>query len=121
MGKSVEDKKPSNWPEDVQYLSLPTGSKSLTPAQKAQYCSFLTPPHNASPSKTVKITPITDSAHPAYGQSGLFARTKIAANTWVLDYTGHVHTEAESDPTSDYDLSLSREEGLSIDAARSGS
>lgn len=37
-----------------------------------------------------------------------------------MDYIGFVHTEAESDPLSDYDLSLDAVKGISIDASRFG-
>jgi SET domain-containing protein len=38
----------------------------------------------------------------------------------VLDYLGFYHTAEESDPKSDYDISLDRESGVSIDAQSMG-
>ncbi|SCV73466.1 BQ2448_7392 [Microbotryum intermedium] len=68
-------------------------------------------PSNQPPSRfptTVHIRPITDAAHPARGQFGLFANAKIPPRTWIRDYLGVVHPEQDVDPTSDYDLCLAR-------------
>lgn len=53
----------------------------------------------------VIIRKINDTAHPANGQMGLFAKAKINPNTWLADYLGEAHV-IERD--SDYDLSLCR-------------
>jgi SET domain-containing protein len=83
----------------------------------------------------VKITPISTSAHPANGQSGLFATKDLKPGTFILQYLGEIHASSASpthprsrtpnadiDPHahSDYDLSLDREHGIGIDAAKSG-
>lgn len=52
--------------------------------------------------KMVSIRRITDSSHPAYGQHGLFANRKIAANSWIIDYVGLVESAANESKTSDY-------------------
>jgi len=54
----------------------------------------------------IKITKITDPAHPACGQCGLFAAKKISPKTWILDYTGVVHDQFGTDLLSNYDLCL---------------
>lgn len=38
----------------------------------------------------------------------------------MLDYLGVYHTAGESDPNSDYDISLDRESGVAVDAAGCG-
>lgn len=37
-----------------------------------------------------------------------------------MDYVGVVHTEAETNEASDYDISLDREDGISVDASTAG-
>ncbi|KAG1667235.1 hypothetical protein FOA52_009800 [Chlamydomonas sp. UWO 241] len=51
-----------------------------------------------------KASKIAVAGHPAFGQYGLFAAAKITGGELILNYCGRVHTEAESDPTSDYDI-----------------
>lgn len=53
------------------------------------------------------IRKISDATHPANGQRGLFARSKIKPNSLIIDYLGEVHTD---EPDSNYDLSLSRQQ-----------
>lgn len=38
----------------------------------------------------------------------MFALQRVERGTWLRDYLGLVHTEAEKDPASNYDLSLDR-------------
>ncbi|PWN23026.1 hypothetical protein BCV69DRAFT_296987 [Microstroma glucosiphilum] len=103
---------PVNWPEDVSYLAEACSpSPNLSPEHKRIFCSPLpadSPFHPAllrSQDWTV-IKPITSPAHPAYGQSGLFAKKAIPPRTILLLYFGQVHTEEESDESSDYDLGV---------------
>ncbi|KDN53580.1 hypothetical protein K437DRAFT_206201, partial [Tilletiaria anomala UBC 951] len=58
--------------------------------------------------------------HPAAGQYGLFACTRIPPRTALAPYLGVVHTEDESREESEYDLQLERIP-LGIDATHAGS
>lgn len=70
----------------------------------------------------MKIKKIAVTDHPAFGQCGLFANLNLQPGQWVLDYIGYVHPAVETDPDSDYDLSLDRElqGGVGVDARRMG-
>ncbi|TVY85699.1 hypothetical protein LAWI1_G009032, partial [Lachnellula willkommii] len=122
---------------------------SKTLSQQA-LASLKTPPKDSSlippstpkgPSPLVKISPITTSSHPAYGQSGLFAASDLKPGQFILQYLGMMHasptpntnTNTNSDSAdsegahdddphahSDYDLSLDRELGIAIDADKMG-
>ncbi|KAJ1310188.1 hypothetical protein OPQ81_006932 [Rhizoctonia solani] len=63
---------------------------------------------------------IDNPSHPAFGQRGLFASGKIAANSFILPYVGEIHTDDRQD--SDYDLSLHRvnEISIGVDASKKG-
>ncbi len=50
--------------------------------------------------------PVRQVPHPAAGQCGLFACARIPPNTFLGPYLGVVHTEAESNEESNYDLRL---------------
>ncbi|KAK4050639.1 hypothetical protein OIV83_003365 [Microbotryomycetes sp. JL201] len=71
---------------------------------------YCTPsPSTPNPPPKVHIRLIADDKHPAHGQRGLFnGPRKLEPGTWIRDYVGIVHTELDSDPTSDYDLTLER-------------
>lgn len=86
------------------------------------------PPTNAeyltaasSPSQLVRITLIKDPSHPAHGQHGLFSTQTLQPDTFILFYIGFTHTKEDTDPNSDYDLSLDRELGIGVDATNMGS
>jgi SET domain-containing protein len=95
----------------------------------------------------VKIAQITDPAHPAYGQAGLFAAKDLKPGSFIIEYLGVIHSSPPPFPSptstspsiststtplpkqapdphasSNYDLSLDRDPALSlaIDAATSG-
>lgn len=118
---------PQNWPSDLPYLrapyysqKFPNASKDVLIISKAQLpageqARAVTPPYS-----NVKITPISDSNHPANGQYGLFANQNHAPGSFVLPYLGYVHDQAEIDESSDYDLSLDREHGIGVDASKMG-
>jgi len=44
----------------------------------------------------------------------------LVPDSFVLFYLGFVHGEADSDPCSNYDLSLDRELGVGVDATKMG-
>lgn len=125
---------PKGWPPSTPYLTAPVYSPSLTPAHLT---ALRTRPRDIpeNPANTPKgpcnlgrITPITSPAHPANGQSGLFASKDLKPGTFILQYLGEIHasvTDSESvakDPhaSSDYDLSIDRELGIGIDADKKG-
>ncbi|BGP26872.1 hypothetical protein JCM10295v2_005834 [Rhodotorula toruloides] len=101
---------PPHFPPTVQYLTTPSPSRLLPPAHRTTFCSPCPPSLLPNPPPRVAIRKIDDFRHPANGQSGLFnaSNKPIPRGTWIRDYLGFVHTEAESDPLSDYDLSLQR-------------
>lgn len=113
--------KPGNWPSQVTYITRNIYSKKIDAAVLNEIL-----PKSAGAgtsggvSKLVKIKLITDKAHPACGQYGLFSARKLTSKCHVLDYMGFVHSDLESDPTSDYDISLDSGLGIAIDAQRWG-
>lgn len=124
---------PKNWAEGFPYLASPAYSPSLS---KAQLQSLRTKPAHATtegdareiprdlkpgPCPNVKITPISDTRHPANGQSGLFANRPLAPGSLILPYLGEVHPAGSSaHSSSDYDLWLDRGGDVAVDAARMG-
>lgn len=44
----------------------------------------------------------------------------MSPDSFVLPYLGYVHSRAETDESSDYDLSLDREHGIGVDASQMG-
>lgn len=122
-----QSEKPKNWPSSVTYISKCVYSKQLPRETLTQLTSgniAQSPQQQQNTpggvSKLVRIKPITDERHPACGQFGLFSACKLPANTHILDYMGYVHPNFESDPTSDYDISLDSGLGVAIDAQRIG-
>ncbi|KAF2445723.1 hypothetical protein P171DRAFT_431118 [Karstenula rhodostoma CBS 690.94] len=118
---------PKNWPTHVPYLRLPSYSKGLTDdamsvlvLAKADLPSGEEARQVAAPYSNVKITSIGDESHPAHGQYGLFASQNLQPGAFLLPYLGYVHDHSETDEKSDYDLSLDRDYGLSVDASLTG-
>lgn len=121
---------PKNWPPQITYLTAPVHSARIT----ATHLSQLRQPRDAStdpviaaaptPCPLVRIAHIASPTHPAHGQYGLLATRSLAPGSFILLYQGRLHTGAavDTDEASDYDLSLSREDGgLALDAAQMGS
>ncbi|KAI0129409.1 SET domain-containing protein [Xylariales sp. AK1849] len=122
---------PRNWPIVSAYLSQPAVSPYLT---RAQLQSFKTCPVDLAteiprtlpkgPSGLVKITPITDTSHPAKGQAGLFAARPLPPGSLILPYYGIIHSSLPphnvAHEKSDYDLWLDHEMGLAVDAGKAG-
>lgn len=118
-------KTPKGWPQQgVVYLSQPLCSKTLSKetiqALHHKPASEQVLPKASGPSQLVRISPIKDHNHPANGQFGLIAAQNLAPSSFIICYHGYVHSEKETDPTSDYDLCLNRELGIGIDAAKMG-
>jgi hypothetical protein len=117
-------KVPKEWPEDVVYLAQPLYSKTLSKEvlqalhHKPESEQVLS--KTSVPSLLVRISTIKNQKHPANGQFGLFATQNLAPSSFIICYHGYVHSEIDTDPTSDYDLCLSRELGVGIDAAKMG-
>lgn len=120
---------PEDWPASVQYLRRPRLSSAVTPdLQKALrtptratagYAKVAEP---GSPNPLVRIIPITAPTHPAYGQHGLFATERLPPDSFILTYNGLLHTNdlSDTDLESNYDISMDRELGLSVDATHMG-
>lgn len=122
---------PVNWPSDIEYLRQP----QVSPAVSAVALKLLNTPTSATaaharlaissipfPNPHVRITPVHDPQHPANGQAGLYALKHLAPDTLILPYIGRLHTnnDQDTDPSSSYDISLDRDLGLALDAAKAG-
>lgn len=119
MGRASNDLLPSNWPLNVQYTTKNIYSKNIpsevlvkitgkTSAVQAN-SNPKVPPQTAKHVANVggvRIKAISEKSHPACGQYGLFAAKKLKPGSHVLDYMGFVHTDKESNSTSDYDITL---------------
>ncbi|TLD28377.1 hypothetical protein PspLS_03316 [Pyricularia sp. CBS 133598] len=122
--------------------SAPLRSPALTPTQLT---AIRTPPCTTAsttqhstiptsfprgPNPAVEIRPITDPHHPANGQAGLFATRCLEPGSLILPYLGEIHPGADTTDDgdeeiydyskSDYDLWLSRDADVAVDAARCG-
>lgn len=118
---------PKGWPSKTVYLHAPSISKKLS----SDKSKTLVVPQKSLPLETtifkstgpypnVKITPVSDVAHPAHGQHALFANQHLPPDSFILPYLGHVHDHTDVDEQSDYDLSLDRELGIGVDATNMG-
>lgn len=118
---------PKNWPESIVYLTTPAYSPRLTKAQvqaiRIKDANLPEIPRDLKPGPCplVKITPISDSQHPAYGQAGLCTTRALPPGRLIMPYLGELHpSSASSHSQSDYDLWLSRTADVAVDAARMG-
>ncbi|WVQ99382.1 hypothetical protein IAU59_006515 [Kwoniella sp. CBS 9459] len=141
---------PQNWPESVTYLQKPRLSSTFPP----NLIPLLYPPQpssstspvgsNASYSPrairhppSVMIKRIAQSGHPADGQCGLFAKSKLKPDELIIPYLGVIHAtitpeagsegcqgeagaERDEHTDSDYDLSLVRLSASDIRNPHSG-
>jgi hypothetical protein len=118
---------PKGWPADVIYLHTSAYSKRLS-AENSKALTFSKmdlPPdtkiyQTQGPYSNVRITPVSNPTHPAFGQSALHAAQHLPPDTFVLPYLGYVHDQTDIIETSDYDLSLDRELDIGVDASRVG-
>jgi hypothetical protein len=78
------------------------------------------PVHQTPELLHVQIQTISDTSHPACGQSGLFTAHNLKPDTFICFYFGFVHGPEETDPESNYDLSLDREMQVGVDATSMG-
>ncbi|KAL9096513.1 MAG: hypothetical protein Q9165_001510 [Trypethelium subeluteriae] len=126
---------PKNWPPSLTYLSTLSYTRTLPHALLTRPRVSLSPtdvilspsssPALVAPSSRVRILPIASAAHPAYGQHGLFAAQRLPPGSLIVLYLGVAHWDSESDPESNYDLSLDRGDeaggdGVSVDASKAG-
>ncbi|KAF8203225.1 hypothetical protein BJ912DRAFT_348311 [Pholiota molesta] len=119
------ESKLAHWPQHLRYINSSCFHSSISPSAR-QF--LLGPPSTAKNKSTgdikapkITIRVISNPAHPACGQFGLFAAQRIPPTTWIVEYVGQIHCDER--PESDYDLSLYRfPDGLSvgIDAATMG-
>jgi len=114
-------KVPKNWPEEIVFLQRPTYAKSIQSAQLQSSLNSLDLPvlKTLNPSN-VQIQSISEPSHPAHGQRGLFASRNLVPDSFICFYLGFVHGPQETDPSSNYDLSLDRELQIGVDATRMG-
>jgi hypothetical protein len=122
--RAAKTVQPKQWPAGIDYLTKPVYSKTISSADLPRLnlkpvSIEAIPPSNGS-CCLVRITSITAPAHPAQGQYGLFAASRLSAGSFILFYLGFVHSESDADVTSDYDLSLDRELGIGVDATNMG-
>jgi hypothetical protein len=118
---------PKGWAGQATYLHAPSYSKKLGSEkvntliiQRANLASNVQIYKTRGPYSNVKITPVSDSAHPAHGQYALYTNTHLPPDSFVLPYLGYVHDQTDTDEASDYDLSLDRELGIGVDASKMG-
>lgn len=123
---------PKNWPEHLPYLTSPVYAPSLSKSQLQSLRAKPVPTNPSElreiprdlkpgPSVNVKITPISDTKHPACGQAGLFAIRPLLPGCLILPYLGEVHpSDSALHASSDYDLWLDRSGDVAVDAARMG-
>jgi len=120
---------PQGWPPHIGYITSPTYTAAVSPELQRKFntptqstASWPKISSSCTPNNKVIIQPITNITHPARGQYGLFATQPLAPNTFILPYLGSIHTNdaSDTDDTSNYDLSLDRDMGLSIDATSTG-
>jgi hypothetical protein len=115
---------PRGWPANIVYLPQPLYSKALSKevleALHHKPESEQVFPKTNTAGTRVRISPIKEHNHPAHGQHGLFATQNLAPSSFIICYHGYVHGERDTDHASDYDLCLSRELGVGIDAAKMG-
>jgi hypothetical protein len=127
----LQDELPIDWPDKIEYLRRP----KISPAVPALALKILNTPTAATasftrfsaenlafPNPDVRIVPLNDPEHPANGQFGLAAKKHFYPGNFILPYIGLMHTNhpKDTDPDSEYDISLDRDLDLSQDAAKSG-
>jgi hypothetical protein len=118
---------PKGWDGKTIYLHAPSYSKKLSSdkinalmLQKSDLGSDIQVYKTQGPYSNIKITPVSDSAHPANGQHALYANQHLPPDSFILPYLGYVHDQTDLNESSDYDLSLDRELGVGVDASKMG-
>ena len=82
---------PRGWPDGVRYVKRPSVADRGVPVavQQRVLRAWRQAPIGAA-SRAVRVAPITDAAHPARGQHGLFAVRRLDAREFVIAYAGEV-------------------------------
>jgi len=132
---------PVNWPKAIPYLAQPQLSPSIdiqilrvlnTPTASTSAWPKIPLSDTTCPNPNVRIEEITDTFHPAHGQSGLFALRHFHPDELVVLYLGKLqvdeHDGSDKLDKSDYCVSFDREVrcqagrvvSISIDAAEMG-
>jgi xeroderma pigmentosum group C-complementing protein len=133
-GRGAATLLPNGWPEGTTFLTQSLYSCNLTANQlnalrNRQWQAGGVPdeiPLNfrRGSCPLVQIRPITDPAHPAFKQLGLFAAKDLKPGSLIIPYLGKLHSgiglDAEDAEKSDYDLWLCRAADVAIDAAQAG-
>lgn len=120
--KQTVPKPPPSWPAEITYINKPVYSKHLTSSELASLrrptTTATSPTAVAAPASPpltrIRIRTITNPTHPAHLQQGLFATHHLAPSTFILFYLGLIHSPLDSDSSSNYDLTLSRDHDLNI-------
>ncbi|WRT66337.1 uncharacterized protein IL334_003292 [Kwoniella shivajii] len=91
---------PPNWPESITYIQKPRLSTNFP----SPLIPLISPSGSFNPSITkhpshVQIRCISQVSHPANGQNGLFAKTKIKPNELIIPYNGVIHSSFISENT----------------------
>jgi hypothetical protein len=118
---------PKSWDGQAIYLHAPMYSKKLSSdktsaliLQRSNLAPDIQVYKTQGPYANVKITAVSDPAHPAHGQHALYANQHLPPDTFILPYLGYVHDQTDINELSDYDLSLDRELGIGVDASKMG-
>lgn len=91
--QSGQVKPPARWPKEIRYLRSYQFHDSVTPAIR-DFIRGNSSIGGQLPNtfrNCVAIRPIVDPTHPAHGQYGLFATSRIQPHTRILDYIGTSH------------------------------
>lgn len=115
----------SPWPDDVRYLEILEYDEARIPREllekyrpsgRHKQRRHL----RADVRRLARPVQIDDASHPAHGQRGLFAVTKIQPRERIVDYHGVVTRGDDCSQTSDYTLAFGEKSELAIDAERAG-
>ncbi|KAI5247803.1 hypothetical protein E4T43_01723 [Aureobasidium subglaciale] len=129
--EGLQEELPVDWPDDIEYLrrpkisaGVPAVALKLLNTPTAATASFTRFSADALrfPNPDVRIVPLNDPQHPANGQFGLAAKKHFYPGNFILPYIGVLHTNnaKDTDPDSEYDISVDRDLDLAQDAAKSG-
>lgn len=91
LSANLHGRKPTHWPQHVQYLNSSVYHSSLSPLVLQHIKRSSVSKNIATPPRSkVVIRAISDPSHPANGQFGLFAAQRIPPKTHILDYIGRI-------------------------------
>ncbi len=110
------------WVPGVLYITENVWDKRVPASVVKQFRPVTEAPAGDGRCTLARPGRITDPAHPAFGQCGLFAAKKLAPGTHVCDYRGAVTLVEHESKTSDYTLAFVEEGAvrLTLDAEKCG-